>query len=582
MTAPDGSSSSYSYDANGNTLSGGARSMRWTSRNLLAGVARGGSALRFAHAPSGARHRQEEGPPGAPERAAHYMGAAYQRVEAGGSASHRHHVFAAGRLVAVVVRASSPAASAPSSRCQRHDALGSVDLVTDHRGRVAAHQAFSPFGERRGPIAHPAARASPGAAALVAAATPRGFTGHEELASVGLVHMNARVYDPALGRFLSPDPVVQFAHDGQAHNRYAYARNNPLKHVDPSGHVFKRIARFAKRHLRTIASIAATVALSAVGLPPIAASALVAGLSTLAAGGGLGDALLSAAFAAAAAGLSKWVGGRGLGRLQAHAAHGLAQGGVSRLAGGSFRAGFWGGSVGHWAGGGVMSLGGAGSMHVAGRTALAAMAGGAAAELGGGKFGNGAVSAAFAHLFNNEGGKARKRMTPEQEFRQQSCGGPDTYCESPTGHRVQIKDVRGEGHYGASRRDEDGTRREHKGIDFVAKLGQQQPQYVRALTDGTVNRHGYLKSGRQLIEVKTTDGYIQRFLYTDPSAKVGTEVNAGQVIGTAQSLQSLPQYEGITDHVHFDVLKPNSTKPWKPEDFIDPTPLFSPRLFERK
>ena len=361
VTAPDGGSSPYTYDANGNTLSGGGRSMRWTSRNLLAEVRRAGATLRFAHAPSGARHRQEEGPPGAPERAAHYMGAAYQRVEAGGSASHRHHVFAAGRLVAVVVRASSPAASAPSSRCQRHDALGSVDLVTDHRGRVAAHQAFSPFGERRGPIAHPAARASPGAAALVAAATPRGFTGHEELASVGLVHMNARVYDPALGRFLSPDPVVQSAHDGQAHNRYAYARNNPLKHVDPSGRVFKRIARFAKRHLRTIASIAATVALSAVGLPLIAASSLVAGLSTLAAGGGLGDALLSAAFAAAAAGLSKWVGGRGLGRLQAHAAHGLAQGGVSRLAGGSFRAGFWGGSVGHWAGGGV---------HVAGRRGL--------------------------------------------------------------------------------------------------------------------------------------------------------------------------------------------------------------------
>ena len=419
VTAPDGSSSPYTYDANGNTLSGGARSMRWTSRNLLAGVARGGSALRFAHAPSGARHRQEEGPPGAPERVTHYMGAAYQRVEAGGSASHRHHVFAGGRLVAVVVRPSSPAASAPSSRYLHHDALGSVDLVTDHRGRVAAHQAFSPFGERRGPIAHPAARASPGAAALVAAATPRGFTGHEELASVGLVHMNARVYDPAAGRFLSPDPVVQSAHDGQAHNRYAYARNNPLKYVDPSGHIFKRIARFARKHARTIASIAATVALSAVGLPLIAASALVAGLSTLAAGGGLGDALLSAAFAAAAAGLSRWIGGRGLGRLQAHAAHGLAQGGVSRLAGGSFRAGFWGGSVGHWAGGGFMSLGGAGSMHVAGRTALAAMAGGAAAELGGGKFGNGAVSAAFAHLFNNESGAKQDK---EAEIRRDIRG----------------------------------------------------------------------------------------------------------------------------------------------------------------
>ena len=215
------------------------------------------------------------------------------------------------------------------------------------------------------------------------------------------------------------------------------------------------------RHARTIVSIAATAALSAAGLPPVAASSLVAGLSTLAAGGGLGDALLSAAFAAAAAGLSKWIGGRGLGRLQAHAAHGLAQGGVSRLAGGSFRAGFWGASVGHWAGGGVMSLGGAGSMHVAGRTALAAMAGGAAAELGGGKSGNGAVSAAFAHLFNNEAEQRKQRkkvMTPEKA-RERFCGGPDIYCVKPAGTDSTLwgEDGKGDGAFWARRTKKDGT-----------------------------------------------------------------------------------------------------------------------------
>ena len=99
-------------------------------------------------------------------------------------------------------------------------------------------------------------------------------------------------------------------------------------------------------------------------------------------------------------------------------------------------------------------------------------------------------------------------------------------------------------------------------------------QYVRATTDGTVKRHGYaddIKYGLRLIEVETADGYLQRFLYTDPSAEVGTEVNAGQVIGTAQSL--LERYgKEMTHHVHFDVRKPK-------EPYIDPTPLFSPLLF---
>ena len=39
--------------------------------------------------------------------------------------------------------------------------------------------------------------------------TGRGLTGHEHLDGLGLIHMNARLYDPILGRFLSPDPYVQ-------------------------------------------------------------------------------------------------------------------------------------------------------------------------------------------------------------------------------------------------------------------------------------------------------------------------------------------------------------------------------------
>lgn len=63
----------------------------------------------------------------------------------------------------------------------------------------------------------------------------RGYTGHEYLKEFGLVNMNARLYDPALGRFLSPDPYINSLENTQAFNRYLYAMNNPLRYTDPSG-----------------------------------------------------------------------------------------------------------------------------------------------------------------------------------------------------------------------------------------------------------------------------------------------------------------------------------------------------------
>lgn len=65
----------------------------------------------------------------------------------------------------------------------------------------------------------------------------RGYTGHEILPEYGLINMNARLYDPALGRFLSPDPYVQFPESSQSFNRYTYAMNNPLSYIDRNGEI---------------------------------------------------------------------------------------------------------------------------------------------------------------------------------------------------------------------------------------------------------------------------------------------------------------------------------------------------------
>ena len=67
-------------------------------------------------------------------------------------------------------------------------------------------------------------------------ATSKGFTGHEMLDHVGIIHMGGRIFDPAIGRFLSADPVVKGMGSTDAYNRYSYVGNNPMSYTDPTGY----------------------------------------------------------------------------------------------------------------------------------------------------------------------------------------------------------------------------------------------------------------------------------------------------------------------------------------------------------
>ena len=62
-----------------------------------------------------------------------------------------------------------------------------------------------------------------------------GYTGHVNDPDTGLVYMQARYYDPAVGRFLSEDPVGPAAGNVFNVNRYAYANDNPIVNTDPTG-----------------------------------------------------------------------------------------------------------------------------------------------------------------------------------------------------------------------------------------------------------------------------------------------------------------------------------------------------------
>ena len=58
---------------------------------------------------------------------------------------------------------------------------------------------------------------------------------HELDVGIGWVNMGGRHYDPAVGVFIEPDPIVQAPLFSQSLNRYAYVFNNPLKLIDPTG-----------------------------------------------------------------------------------------------------------------------------------------------------------------------------------------------------------------------------------------------------------------------------------------------------------------------------------------------------------
>ena len=107
------------------------------------------------------------------------------------------------------------------------DALGSPVAATDEGGNVIWTEHYNPYG---GKVEDDSA----------ANTNSIGFTGHEFDSKTGLTYMQARYYDPVIGRFYSNDPVDAVAHLGRqggihGFNRYAYANNNPYKYTDPDG-----------------------------------------------------------------------------------------------------------------------------------------------------------------------------------------------------------------------------------------------------------------------------------------------------------------------------------------------------------
>ena len=146
----------------------------------------------------------------------YYVGSYEKEVIAGGSTKEYDYICTPEGLSVIAIKTNGTR----SLYYVNTDHLGSIRVVTTATKDIQNRNSYDAWGRRfcdSGKI------------------TDRGFAGHEHLPEFELINMNARLYDPLLGRFLEMDPYVQMPDYTQSHNRYAYCMNNPLIYTDPDG-----------------------------------------------------------------------------------------------------------------------------------------------------------------------------------------------------------------------------------------------------------------------------------------------------------------------------------------------------------
>nr|VFJ59838.1 MAG: RHS repeat-associated core domain-containing protein [Candidatus Kentron sp. DK] len=292
------------YDANGSMTQAGDRTIQWTSFNKPQTFQRAGKTIAFHYGPDRARYlKTGTTTEGNPQRTV-YLGRLYEQETTSGSDGdtirRKHFIYADGQLAAIHIKTEQAGVPQPDeTRYLHRDNLGSIDTITDGRGNIVERMSYEAFGQRRAGDWRSAD--DPLAGIILPVFTNRGFTGHEHVDEMGLIHMNGRVYDPGLGRFLSADPNIQSPYSSQSYNRYSYVLNNPLKYSDPSGFFWKKVrkavkkarkavvkavretGRWIKEHKREIITVAIIVAAVATG-GAVAAAMGQAGFGVVTAG----------------------------------------------------------------------------------------------------------------------------------------------------------------------------------------------------------------------------------------------------------------------------------------------------------
>ncbi len=437
----------YCYDRNGNMVAGAGRTIQWSPFGKPTLITRGSTTVEFVYGPSRSRIKRVDTNANG-TTVTKYLGGYEKVTKPSGVVEERHYIGG----FAVLTKVSNETQLKENYMLKDH--LGSVVAYVDinelgaNPASAVENSSFDAWGKRR--QADWSEMAFNDLLNYKSDISDRGYTGHEQIDEVGLIHMNGRVYDPVLGRFLSADPVVQAPKDLQSYNRYTYVRNNPLTLTDPSGFSWwsktwhdikdsakdigkffvnpqlymadkasKEFGRFARKN-KYVAEVAQ------IGVCAFAAPFCIDAVMFITYGVTDGD-LRATAKAGAIAFVQMHVSGL-IGDYAATASgyngavgsfigHGILGAAASVAQGGSVKSGFLAGSIGHEAGSLMPNPGGS-TLNIAASTAVAAIIGGTVSKLSGGNFANGARSAAMQHLFNSVAHNAQKAWDKVKGFGQ--------------------------------------------------------------------------------------------------------------------------------------------------------------------
>jgi RHS repeat-associated protein len=220
-------SKSICYDANGNMSTRKGFSVSWSTANLpttLNGAS--GVSASFSYGPDRQRKQQTaiynaEGDSGTETTV--YVAGLFE-VETTPAQTHYKHFVQVPGGTQVIYDLQSVSGTQVTYVTADH--LGSGNLLINSAGTTLINESYSAYGYRRssnwsGPLSTGSADYT-----TISSTTRRGYTDafHEMLDNVGLIHMNGRVYDPVIGRFLSTDPLVSVAGSSQSINPYSYVQ----------------------------------------------------------------------------------------------------------------------------------------------------------------------------------------------------------------------------------------------------------------------------------------------------------------------------------------------------------------------
>lgn len=394
----------YEYDANGNMVkdyknSVVDRTFTYTTFDKPSEITRGNHSTKFKYGITRSRFWREDNDNDGVITTTTYLGSVEKITKSNAPNEIQWKRHLGGSAIITITTDTSKniltGADEYKERYVFNDHLGSIDIIVDQSGGFVQSMSFNPWGQRRNAdtwVDEDIANFfnQPIYVAALNEETTRGFTGHEMLDAVGIIHMNGRIYDARIARFLQADPIIQAATNTQSLNRYSYIWNNPLNATDPSG--YKIRWQYYRQGLMTVVQIVLTVVATIYGGP--AGAAAVAAMFAAYRGEDLGGILRAAAIAYVGAAIGGGGGDLGGWELfQVAMVQGVVGGITSVLSGGKFGHGFVSGVISAYAGQ-IPGL----NRNMFTRVASAAVIGGTTSRISGGKFANGAASAAFAAL----------------------------------------------------------------------------------------------------------------------------------------------------------------------------------------